>query len=56
MSKWLVVFSNAEFVITAEDIHKLKKEIERQIPIRGLRRGQPYEVYRLKEAAAYGTL
>lgn len=56
MSKWLVVFSNAEFVIIAEDMHALKKEVERQIPIRGLRKGQPFEVYRIGEAIAYGTV
>lgn len=56
MCKWLVVFSNAEFIIIAENIHTLKKEVERQIPLRGLRKGQPFEVYRIGEAEAYGTL
>ena len=56
MSKWLVVFSNAEFIIMAKDIHTLKKEVERQITMRGLWKGQTFEVYRIGEAVAYGTV
>lgn len=56
MCKWLVVFSNMEFILIAENIHTLKKEVERQIPLRGLRKGQPFEVYRIGEAVAYGTV
>ena len=56
MSKWLVVFSNAEFIVIAENIHTLKKEVEREIPMWGLRKGQPFEVYRIGEAVAYGAV
>ena len=56
MCKWLVVFSNAEFIIIAENIHTLKKEVERQITLRGLRKGQTFEVYRIGEAVAYGAV
>ena len=56
MSKWLVVFANCEFVVVAASLLDAKKEVQKQIPVHGLRKGQQFEIYRLGGAAAYGTI
>lgn len=56
VSKWLVVFSNCEFVVVAASLLEAKQEVQKQIPVHGLRRGQKFEIYRLGGAAAYGTI
>lgn len=56
MFRWLVVFDNAEFVVLAQNILDAKKEVLRKIPEYGLRKGQHFELYRLREAVAYGKI
>ena len=56
MSKWLVIFANCEFVVVAASLLEAKQEVQKQIPVHGLRKGQKFEIYRLGGAAAYGTI
>lgn len=56
MCKWLVIFANCEFVVVAENLLDAKKEVLKEIPIHGLRKGQKFEIYRLGGASAYGTV
>lgn len=53
MSKWLVIFDNAEFTVTADTLHDAKIEVEKTAPRYGLKRGARFELYRL-EVSAYG--
>ena len=56
MSIWLVIFANCEFVVFAASLLEAKQEVQKQIPVHGLRKGQKFEIYRLGGAAAYGTI
>lgn len=56
VSKWLVIFSNCEFVVVAASLLDAKREVQKQIPVHGLKRGQKFEIYRLGGAAAYDTI
>ena len=55
MSKWLAIFSNAEFTVDAVNIHEAKKAVIRKAETYGLKRGQHFELYRLG-GANYGIL
>ena len=55
MSKWLAIFSNVEFTVEAENIHDAKEAVLQMAPKWGLKRGQPFELYRLG-GGNYGIL
>ena len=48
MSKWLVIFENAEFYVYASGLHAAKIEVEKKAPGYGLKRGQRFELIRLE--------
>lgn len=55
MCKWLAIFSNAEFTVEAANIHDAKEAVLKLVPKYGLKRGQPFELYKLG-GGNYGIL
>lgn len=47
MSKWLVVFSNCEFVVRAATLLDARREVEKEARKLGLRNRRNYDLYRL---------
>ena len=50
MSKWLVIYANAEFVVMAETLHDAKIEADKKARDYGIKRGANFEMYRLEVA------
>ena len=48
--KWLVIFPNAEFVVTGEHIEAARKAVEREARARGLKNRRAYDMYRMYDA------